>query len=116
MINFHTITLKAQELYNIDTGQPEPEVFCSPVQILFSKARHVEFCDGDRAEVLLTDGTRFIFLYENREWNCCKSRYQYHEENSPENTDLIKIYGPYLLLEEALNDLISRRNYLSAMN
>lgn len=115
MINFHTITLKAQELNDPKTGVSRPEIFCSPIQILFSRARDVIFNEGDSAEVLLTDGSRFIFLYENDSWICCQYNHKKGQDDVPD-VDLITLYGPYELLEDALNDLISKRNYIASVN
>ncbi|MEX1063077.1 MAG: hypothetical protein WEC12_05700 [Balneolaceae bacterium] len=116
MINFHTIKLKAKELYDPETGRPQTEIFCSPVEILFSKARAIDFHEGDSAEVLLTDGTRFLILYKKSKWICCPFDPGKTLGENPRSVDLVVLYGPYNMFEEALNDLISKRNYISSVN
>ncbi len=116
MINFHTITLEAQELYDAETGMPYSVTFHNPVEMLFSKVRNIEFSEGDSADVLLTDGSRYLIILENEKWSSSQLVSRDEEEGDPSRVELVSLYGPYDLLEDALTDLVSKRNYLSSVN
>ncbi|MEX1063078.1 MAG: hypothetical protein WEC12_05705 [Balneolaceae bacterium] len=117
MINFHTITLEAHELFDPETGSPNSQVCHSSVGILvnaYGETRNITFHEGDSADVILTDGTHFLMLYENGQWICC----QFLPKSPVPGSyfALVTLYGPYPELEEALTDLVSKRNYLASVN
>lgn len=117
MINFHTITLEAYDLYDSDTGLPKSEVLHNPIEILFDRegeARNINFQEGDSVDVVLTDGTQYLILYENDQWTCCQLvDKKPGKEDGMNSADLVTVFGPYEIIEEALNDLVAKRNYLT---
>lgn len=108
MINFKSITLEAKDIIDI---------FHNPVELQFNDeggARELQFYNGDCADVYLTDGSQFLIQFENGKWICREFiEREPHIDDLTNNGDLTTMYGPYELLEDALNDLIAKKNYLT---
>jgi hypothetical protein len=104
MINFHSITIEAQELFNI---------FHSPGEIYVTEhgeKRDIRFQEGDCADVYLTDGSQYLIHHENGKWICRQFISRDPEiDDMANNGELVTLYGPYEELEEALVDLIADR-------
>ncbi|MEX2573602.1 MAG: hypothetical protein WD317_04870 [Balneolaceae bacterium] len=108
MINFHSITIEAKELI---------DVFYSPVELYLDdrgEYRNINFSNGDCADVFLTDGSQFLIQYENDQWVCRQfNPKESHAGDPVSNGRLVSVYGPYEFLEDALNDLVAKKNYIS---
>ncbi len=107
MINFHSITVEARDLFN---------VFHNPVEIYIDEEgeiRDIEFQEGDCVDVFLTDGSQFLLQYEQEEWVCRQFISANPRLDPLVEGELVTVLGRYRELEEALNHLISRKNYLT---
>ena len=109
MFNFHTISLKAREAFDPVTGEANADFTCTPLDLFVRRAHSLRFHDGDQATAHLSDGTRLDILFEEERWTCRRI-----ESVDPELGQSIPV--SYDRLEEALIDLLSRRNYISSSN
>jgi|GEM_PF-2173270 len=117
MINFYSITLEAHDLYDPVSGMPNSKVVKHPAQLYFNRygeERPITFREGDCVDVVLTDRSKYLILFENGKW--CSCQFVSRNNNLRRSIDevyLVTRYGPYDSLDEALDDLVSKRNYLN---
>ena len=109
MLNFHTISLKAREAFDPETGEARAEFACTPLDIFVRHMHKLSFHEGDQATALLSDGTRLDILFEEERWKCRQLKGAGADSGET-------VPGSYDRLEEALVDLITRRNYVSSIS